>query len=270
MNNSRNSSDDQTRNIKLVIAYNGTGYHGWQRQAAGLPTVQECVEASAGRVLGHPATVSGAGRTDAGVHAVGQVANLHTTNRSIPVTNFRRALNSKLPDDIVAVSAAEALADFHASRSAVSKTYRYRIYLRPLKPIMFADQVWHYWRGLSAERMAEGAARLVGEHDFRGLAYAAETRENTVRTIIHCQVSREDDEIVVQVTGSGFLYKMVRNLVGTLVEIGRGRWQADRIDKILASRDRAYAGPTAPAGGLCLMSVQYGREDTTGPAMPRE
>ncbi len=245
------------RNLKLVIAYKGSGYHGWQRQADGLATVQGAIEAVAGRILGHPATVSGASRTDAGVHAAGQVANLRTPNRSIPATNFRRAVNSRLPADIVIVSACDAPADFQASRSATGKTYRYRIYTRPTRPVMHANEVWHYWRGLDAERMADSGRRLLGAHDFRGFAYSAEDRENTVRTIHRCEVSQAEDELHVFVAGDGFLYKMVRNIVGTLVEIGRGRWGPDRIGKILATRDRQYAGPTAPASGLCLMAVHY-------------
>ncbi len=245
------------RNIKLVIAYNGAAYHGWQRQADGIDTVQQRVEEAASKVVGHPVTVSGSGRTDAGVHAAGQVANFHTTNLSIPLRGLRRAMNSRLPRDIAICSAEEVAEDFHASRSAVAKTYRYRVYVAPMRPVELCGQVWHYWRSLDAERMREGAVRLIGEHDFRGLATSAETRENTVRTIYRCEVAQADSEIVISVTGSGFLYNMVRNIVGTLVEIGRSRWGAEQIDVILASRDRRDAGPTAPPDGLSLMSVEY-------------
>ena len=257
MQPSQSNTSVPTRNIKLVLAYRGTSYHGWQRQAAGLATVQGCVESVAGRVLGHPVTVSGASRTDAGVHAAGQVASLHTSNRSIPVANFRRALNSKLPDDIAVISARLVPMDFHASRAAVGKTYRYRIHLGPAKPVMAADEVWHCRNELDGERMARAGRRLIGEHDFRGFAFAAESRENTVRNIHCCEVSAQGDELHVFVAGNGFLYKMVRNIVGTLVEVGRGRWEVSRIDRILDSRERQYAGPTAPPGGLCLMSVDY-------------
>lgn len=246
-----------TRNLKLVIAYKGTGFHGWQRQDGGTRTVQAAVEDAAGRVLGHPAVVSGASRTDAGVHAAGQVANVRTPNMSIPLGNFRRALSSKLPADVAVVSAEEAPAAFHASRSAIGKTYRYRIHCRPLKPVMFADQVWHYWRELNVEAMLEAAGMVIGEYDFRGFAYAAERRVNTIRTITSCQVTERDGEIHVFVSGNGFLYKMVRNIVGTLVEIGRGRWGPDRVEQVLQTRDRGYAGPTAPPGGLSLISVLY-------------
>ncbi len=245
------------RNIKLVIAYNGAAYHGWQRQAGGVDTVQQRVEDAATRVIGHPVTVSGAGRTDAGVHAAGQVANFHTTNLSIPLRGLRRAMKSRLPRDIAILSAEHVAEEFHASRSAVAKTYRYRIYVAPGRPVELCGQVWHYWKSLDAERMRAGAVRLLGKHDFLGLATSAEIRRNTVRTIYRCEVSQGDSEIIVAVTGSGFLYNMVRNIVGTLVEIGRGRWGPDRIDRILASCDRRDAGPTAPPDGLYLMSVEY-------------
>ncbi len=245
------------RNIRLVVAYNGARYHGWQRQADGLPTVQACLEAAAGRLLGHPVTVVGAGRTDAGVHALGQVANLHTTNRCFPLERFRRALDSALPKDIAVRSAEEVPAGFHASLWAVEKTYRYRIFTAPTKPIVAAGQVYHFRGRLDPARMVEAARRLVGEHDFRGFASAGERRANTVRTLTRCEVSEHEQEVHVTVTGNGFLYKMVRNIAGTLVEIGRRRWSPGRIDEVLASGDRKLAGPTAPAEGLWLMSVRY-------------
>ncbi|OQB79471.1 MAG: tRNA pseudouridine synthase A [Planctomycetes bacterium ADurb.Bin126] len=248
------------RNVKLVIAYNGAAYHGWQRQADGVETVQGCVERAAGRVVRHPVTVHGAGRTDAGVHAAGQVANFHTTNFTIPMDGLRRALTSRLPEDIAVRSACVVADDFHASRSAIGKTYRYRIHVAAVRPVELAGQVYHYWRPLEVEPMQEAAGRLVGTHDFRGLASSAEERQTTVRTIYACQVSRLDDEIRVTVQGNGFLYNMVRNIVGTLMEIGRGHWTSDRIDQILASRDRRDAGPTAPPDGLSLMCVHYDRE----------
>ncbi len=245
------------RNIKLVIAYNGAAYHGWQRQADGIDTVQQRVEEAAAKIIGHPVTVSGAGRTDAGVHAAGQVANFHTANLSIPLRGLRRAMNSRLPRDIAIRSADEVAEKFHASRSAVAKTYRYRIYVSPQRSVELCGQVWHYWKSLEAERMRAAADKLVGEHDFRGMATSAETRENTVRTIYRCEVAQGDSEIIISVTGNGFLYNMVRNIVGTLVEIGRRRWEPEQIDVILTSRNRRDAGPTAPPDGLSLMSVQY-------------
>ena len=247
----------EKRNIKLVVAYNGSRYHGWQRQADGLPTVQAALEGALQRVVGHPVTVNGAGRTDAGVHALGQVANFFTSNLAIPLANLRRAADSRCPPDIGVLSAEEVGPDFHASRSAVGKTYRYRIYIGAAKPVARAEQVYHCRCPLEAEPMAFAARRLLGRHDFRGFASSAETRQNTVRTITRCEVTNCEDELHVTISGDGFLYKMVRNIVGVLVEIGRGRWDADRIDLIFSSGDRRHAGPTAPASGLCLMHVAY-------------
>ncbi len=246
-----------TRNIKLVVAYNGAAYHGWQRQQRHIDTVQQRLEDALVGVVKHPVAVCGASRTDAGVHAAGQVAGFETTATNIPPEGLRRAVNSRLPDDIIVRSARVVGKNFHASRLAVGKTYRYRIYTSPSRPVMLAGQVWHYWRPLEVEPMRRGAHRLAGRRDFRAFATSAEQRENTVRTITACTASRLGSEIRITVTGNGFLYNMVRNIVGTLVEIGRGRWSPERIDEILASRDRAMAGPTAPPDGLYLLCVHY-------------
>jgi tRNA pseudouridine38-40 synthase len=246
------------RNFKFVIAYNGAAYHGWQRQAEGLDTVQARLEDAAARVLGHPVVVFGASRTDAGVHAEGQAANLYTTNLAIPVGNCRLAVNAKLPRDIAVQSAEQVADDFHAARSAVGKTYRYRVYIAPDRPVTLARQMWHYWwRGLDLEAMRQAGRRLLGRHDFRGLASSAEERQDTVRRLWRCDVSEVGPEVHVTVEGDGFLYNMVRNIVGTLMEIGRGQWGPDRIDRILASCDRSLAGPTAPPQGLTLVAVHY-------------
>jgi len=245
------------RNIKLVVAYNGSAYHGWQRQAEGFDTIQERLEQALARVVGHPVVVFGAGRTDAGVHAAGQTANFYTTNLAIPLRGLRRAVNSRLPRDIVVRSAQEAAESFHASRCAKGKTYQYRICVCPVRPVERCGLVYHYWRPLDVEAMRAGAARLLGKHDFRGFASSVEQRENTVRTIRRCEVAARGDEIHVTVQGDGFLYNMVRNIVGTLIEIGRGHWGPERIDLILSSRHRADAGPTAPPDGLSLLCVHY-------------
>ena len=250
-------SEAPRRNIKLVIAYNGAAYHGWQRQADGIDTIQQRIEDAAARVLKHPVTAFGAGRTDAGVHAEGQVANLYTRRASIPLRGLRRAMNSRLPGDIVVRSCRQVPENFHASRWAAGKTYRYRIHVAPVRPVLLHMQVYHYWRALDVRLMRAAAARLLGTHDFRGLATSAEVRDDTVRTIFRCEVAEAGAEIHVTVQGNGFLYNMVRNLVGTLIEVGRRRWQPERIDKILATRDRRDAGPTAPPEGLTLMCVHY-------------
>ena len=249
------------RNIKLVIAYNGTAYHGWQRQADGIDTVQERIEAAATDVLRHKVVVFGAGRTDAGVHASGQVANLYTTSLSIPLRGLRRAMNSRLPRDIAVVSAAGVPEGFHASRSAVGKTYRYRIHVSPVRPVTLCGQAYHYWRPLDVAAMRAAGRRLLGRHDFLGFATSAEQRENTVRTVFRCDVAEDDGSVFVTVQGDGFLYNMVRNVVGTLIEIGRERWGPERVDTVLATCDRRQAGPTAPPDGLTLVCVHYDPAD---------
>ncbi|HAU37574.1 MAG TPA: tRNA pseudouridine(38-40) synthase TruA [Phycisphaerales bacterium] len=247
------------RNIRLVVAYHGAAYHGWQRQAEGIDTVQQRLEEALVRVVRHPVIVFGAGRTDAGVHALGQSANFYTTNFAIPLEGLRKATNARLPRDIAVLSAAEAPEAFHASRSAVGKTYRYRVCVAPTRPVERHRMVYHYpWHALDAARMRAAAVRLLGTHDFRGFASSLDPRENSVRTIFACDVAETGDEIHVTVQGSGFLYNMVRNLVGTLLEVGRGHWPAERIDRVLASRDRADAGPTAPPDGLYMVCVHYG------------
>jgi tRNA pseudouridine38-40 synthase len=256
----------QRRNVKLVIAYNGGAYHGWQRQTADVDTVQQRIEAAACRVVRHPVTVFGAGRTDAGVHAAGQVANFYTTADSIPLEGLRRAMNSRLPIDVVVRSAEEVPESFHASRSAIGKTYRYRIHCGPVRPVELAGQVWHYWMPLDAGRMALAGRRLIGTHDFKGFATSTEVRQNTVRTVSRCEVAEDAGQIVITVEGDGFLYNMVRNIAGTLVEIGRGRWDGGQVDRIIATADRALAGPTAPPDGLSLVCVHYRAEDITPPA----
>ncbi len=245
------------RNVRLVIAYDGSAYHGWQRQADGVDTVQLRIEQALCRVTGHPTVVFGASRTDAGVHAEGQVANFYTTNLAIPLRNLRRAVNAKVPRDVAIRSATAAPESFHASRSAIGKTYRYRIHVAPDRPVALAGRVLHYWRALDVEVMRETARKLLGWHDFRGLASSAEIRQNTVRHLWRCDVSETDTDILVTVEGNGFLFNMVRNIVGTLIEIGRGLWPPDRIDRVLATCDRRLAGPTAPPDGLTLLAVHY-------------
>ncbi|MCD6365178.1 MAG: tRNA pseudouridine(38-40) synthase TruA [Planctomycetes bacterium] len=249
------------RNIKLVIAYNGAAYHGWQRQAEGIDTVQLRIERAAGRIMGHPVNVCGAGRTDAGVHAAGQVANFHTPNMSVPLMGLRRAMNSALPGDIAVLSTAEAPASFHASLSAVGKTYRYRIDLSPVRNVMLHRQVYHCRRALDVQAMRLAGRMLVGTHDFRGFTASAEARDNTVRTIFQCDAAEVGPEVHVTVQGDGFLYNMVRIITGTLMEVGRGRFTPEQVGYVLASRNRSDAGPTAPPDGLSMVCVHYNAAD---------
>lgn len=248
------------RNIRFVIAYEGTEYHGWQTQG-GLRTIQGLLEQGARRVLRHQVYVVGSGRTDAGVHAAGQVAHVRTTS-GIPPWNMLRAIGSRIPKDISLIDVSEVSRAYHARRSATSKLYRYRMHAAPGRPVMRAAQryVYHYWSPLDLDRMREGARYFVGEMDFSAMAAKGCERETMVRTVLRCDVHRRLDEIRVDVEGKGFLYNQVRNMVGTLIEVGRGRWEPEHIQTILKSRDRGQAGPTAPARGLCLQWVRYPAE----------
>ena len=255
MENENNSQPQ--RKLRLVIAYNGANYHGWQRQADGIDTVQYRVEQAVTHVLRHRLNVHGASRTDAGVHAEGQSAHVITTNMNVPLFGMKRAVNSHLPRDIVVRSVTEVPMNFNSSVSATGKTYRYRIHIGPTRPVERTNLVLHYWRPLDIEPMQEASNLVVGTHDFAGFASAGDQRDSTVRTITRCDVVPVGDEIQVFVAGTGFLYNQVRNIVGTLIEIGRGLWTPDRINKILQSGNRKDAGPTSPPDGLTLMRVHY-------------
>lgn len=245
------------RNIKLVLAYDGTDFHGWQRQP-GVRTVQETLEDVLRRILRHPLHVNGASRTDAGVHARGQVACVHTTT-PIPIANLRLAIGHHLPDDMGLVAADECPPTFHPARDACAKHYRYRVFNSTHRPVEQLAQryTWHVWYTLDVGRLRAAAAELVGTHDFAGFATQGSPRETTVRTIHQVDIEQVGPEIHINVVGGGFLYNQVRNMVGTLIEIGRGHWPPARIGEILAARDRRLAGPTAPPQGLCLEWVCY-------------
>lgn len=243
------------RRIKLVLHYDGTGYHGWQRQP-GVATIQETVEAAIEKLCGRAVSVTGSSRTDAGVHALGQVAHFDL-DCPVPTENIARALNNLLPDDIAVAEAVEVEVDFDAIGSTKSKWYRYTINTEAIRPVQQIRYCWHRPSVLDVEAMAKAAGRLVGTHDFKSFAAAADMRESSVRTVLRCEVSCQSPNIFIDVAATGFLYNMVRNIVGTLVEVGRGRWQAVDIDRILEAKDRAAAGPIAPASGLCLMKIEY-------------
>lgn len=257
------------RNLRLDIAYDGTGYFGWQRQP-GRPTIQGALEAAVETLTGQRAVVVGAGRTDAGVHAAGQVASFRT-ECPIPVERVAQALNRILPNDIRILKAAEADFSFHARRSAVAKQYRYRIFRGTICPPYLARFVCYYPFPFNVEGMMRAARALEGLHDFTSFAASdpgggkaarrrMEQRERSnVRRIIRSRVteSRNTRFIVYNVRGNGFLYHMVRNIAGTLIEIGRGAIDPGKMPEILAARDRSLAGPTAPAAGLMLVKVDY-------------
>jgi tRNA pseudouridine38-40 synthase len=249
------------RNLKLTIAYDGTEFSGWQVQP-GTPTVQGLLSSAIGRITGENVLPQGSGRTDAGVHALAQVANF-VTEAVIPPSNFVRALNDILPPAIRILGVEEVAPEFHARKSAQAKTYRYRIYRGDICPPFLARYVWHFPYPLREDDMAESARLVEGEHDFTSFAAVdpergQEGREATnVRTIFSSVFVREGDELTYTVRGRGFLHHMVRNLLGTFILVGKRTLRSSDILRILHAQDRSAAGATAPASGLCLVSVEY-------------
>ena len=259
------------RNLKLILSYDGSEFAGWQVQP-GRATVQGALAHAIGRLSGENVLPQGSGRTDAGVHALAQVASFATAS-SIPIENWALALNDILPPSIRMLEVIEAAADFHARKSARAKTYRYRMYRGPICLPFVARYVWHYPYPLDEAAMIDAADVIVGEHDFTSFAavdpervermMAGEEAQNcgiiptNVRQIFSSSWSREGDELIYTVRGNGFLHHMVRNLVGTFVLVGKGSVNRVDFERILAARDRSAAGPTAPASGLFLMGVEY-------------
>lgn len=248
------------RHIRLVVEYDGTALCGWQRQANG-PTVQGHLEDALAKLLAHEAPVVGASRTDAGVHARGQVASFRT-ERAIPLHGIRRGLNSLLPAAIAVVEASEAGDDFHPRFSATGKHYRYLLYTRSERSPHWRDRAWHHPGALDLAAMRQASAALIGEHDFAAFRAAGCTAKRTVRRIDEIATeeladAREPHVVAIDVRGNAFLRNMVRIVVGTLVEVGRGRRAISEVAEILASLDRTKAGRTAPAHGLELVSVRY-------------
>ncbi len=243
------------RKIKLTIQYDGSRYHGWQIQP-GKRTVQgELVEALS-NLVGVRTHVHGASRTDAGVSALGQVA-LFEIDSPIPTENFADAITDRLPPEIVVTSAEEVPLGFDLFGSVKSKLYRYTIYTGRHRPVLRLNQCWHLPKKLDVAEMNRAAQMLVGKKDFKSFASAADRRESSVRTIFRCDITTEDDCIYFNVEGDGFLYNMVRNIVGTLVEVGTGRWQPEKINEILEAKNRTAAGRIAPPQGLCLIWIKY-------------
>jgi len=250
------------RNIRLVLSFDGTAFHGWQIQP-GARTVQGTLCEAIRQVSGHAATVVGSGRTDAGVHARAQVANFHTDSRMQPA-QFLRALNSRLPPDVRVLSAATAAPGFHARRDARSKVYRYQIYRSEVLPPHLSREHFHYPYPIDLEPMKHACDLFVGEHDFASFAAKSGrldgmSERNTVREIFASELKSSGRRLLFTFEGSGFLHHMVRNMVGTLLEIGRGRLGTDRFLRLFAQRDRTLAGFTAPAHGLILVRVKYRR-----------
>ena len=248
------------RNFKLVLSYDGADFSGWQVQPHAA-TIQGTLATAIGRLTGENVLPQGSGRTDAGVHALAQVATF-ASESPIPADNLVKALNDLLPSSIRVLNASEVAAEFHARKSARGKTYRYRMYRGAICPPFLARYVWHYPFPLNEEAISEAGPLVCGEHDFTSFAAVDPERDreeesSNIRTVFSSGWERAGDEFIYTVRGSGFLHHMVRNLIGTFLLVGKGTLQASDIDRILQARDRSVAGATAPASGLYLVSVEY-------------
>ena len=254
------------RNHRLTLEYEGTRYFGWQRQPSHV-TVQQVVEDGLERITGAPTTVHASGRTDTGVHAEAQVASFRSAT-ALPPERLMAALNAVLPDDVAVLDLVEAPPDFHARFSARGKAYRYRVWNGRHRRVQDRTRRIHERRRLDVGAMARAASLWVGEHDFASFHAAGRDVESTVRIVRRFVVERAGDEVRFEVEASGFLYKMVRTMVGTLLEIGRGERDPMAARTVLDARDRTVAGPTAPALGLALVVVSYDSDST--PLTPLE
>ena len=249
------------RNLKVILSYDGAEFSGWQVQPDAR-TIQGTLGSVIGRITGEKVLPQGSGRTDAGVHALGQVMTF-VTESAVPTENFLKAMNDILPPAIRVLQVTEAPTEFHARHSARAKSYRYRIYRESICPPFLARHVWHYPYPLKEGAMAPAAALVVGEHDFTSFAAVDPERGRedepvfNVRSIFSSTWERSGEELVYTVKGSGFLHHMVRNLVGTFILVGKGTLQVEDIGRILAARNRSAAGATAPATGLYLVNVEY-------------
>lgn len=259
------------RKIRLEFAYEGTHFHGFQRQSPGKRTVQGELERVLSRLTGEPIVVYGSGRTDAGVHARAQVAHFETAS-AIPVERWPHILNQHLPPDIVVRRAELAPPSFHARYDARAKEYRYWIDRGEVPGLWVRRFSWHVRYPLDVEAMREAAGHLVGTHDFTTFSSAKTPLENRVRTLYAVNITEETVQesplLVISVMGNGFLYNMVRIIVGTLVDVGRGRLAASAIPELLAARDRTRAGMTAPPQGLILWKVLYYNDPVCFPQAP--
>lgn len=247
------------KTYRLVLAYDGTEFAGWQRQP-GLRTVQQELEAALSRITGEAVRCIASGRTDAGVHALGQVVSFQSATRLAPAV-LTKALNAELPEDMLVFEVALAPRGFHALRDALRKRYRYVIEDGRLRDLFDRRYLWHVFARLELEPMQEAARLLLGTHDFASFQTGGSPRLSTVRTIYDLIVERRaselTDRVVIEVEADGFLYNMVRNIVGTLVEVGKGKQPPQWAAQVLAAQQRAAAGMTAPAQGLYLVGVEY-------------
>ena len=241
--------------VKLVVAYDGTNYAGWQVQPNGI-TIEEKLNEALSDLLQEPISVTGASRTDAGVHSLGNVAIFDTASR-MPADKICYALNQRLPRDIVVQSSCQVADDWHPRYAAGRKTYEYRILNRRMPDPTRRLDTYHYYYALDADRMNEAASYLVGEHDFTSFSSVKAQVKSRVRTIYEARVYRQGDIITISVTGSGFLYNMVRIIAGTLIKVGAGEIEPEAMQAILKGQDRELAGPTAPPHGLTMIGIEY-------------
>lgn len=246
-----------SKRVRLKIAYDGTAYHGWQIQE-GQTTVEGVLTAAVREATGEQSEITGASRTDAGVHALGNIA-VFDTDSPIPPDKFYMVLNRLLPDDISVVSSDEVASDWHPRKQECRKTYEYRIYMAPVRIPVKRLYAHYTYNELDTEAMNRAAGNFTGEHDFTAFCAAGSQAVTFTRTIYDCSVRRDGMEAVISVTGSGFLYNMVRIIAGTLMDVGLGRKQPEQIPGIIDSLDRRQAGPTLPACGLTLIGYEYNK-----------
>ena len=243
------------RRIKLTLEYDGTGYAGWQVQP-NSDTIQQRVEEALAKVLQEKVRINGSGRTDAGVHARGQVAHFETVS-NLPLKNIRDGANTYLPPDIAIIRIEEAAPDFHARYSARGKIYRYRVLIRETRSPLSLNHTYRLSLPVDVEKMRIASRSLIGKHDFSAFEASGSSIQDKVRQLSRLEIREEGEILEIEFQGNGFLYKMVRNIVGTLIEVGKGNISPEEVKDILGSRDRENAGPTAPAAGLCLIQVIY-------------
>lgn len=243
------------KRVKLVVAYDGTNYCGWQVQPNGI-TIESVLNQHLSALLGEEIIVTGASRTDSGVHSLGNVA-IFDTNTRMPADKISFALNQKLPEDIVVQDSCEVSADWHPRYQKGRKTYEYRILNKSFRNPTRRLDTYFYHHKLDVEAMQEAAKCLVGEHDFKSFCAVGAQVKTTTRTLYDCKVMKENDIITIRVTGNGFLYNMVRIIAGTLIKVGAGDIKPEEIGNILAACDRGAAGPTAPAHGLTMIGIEY-------------
>ena len=247
--------EKEKKRVRLTVAYDGTNYHGWQIQNNGI-TIESELNRCLTDLLQEPVEVIGASRTDSGVHALGNIAVFDTTSR-MPAEKISYALNQRLPEDIRIQLSEEVEPDFHPRYCDSEKTYEYRILNRkfPVPTERLYSYFYHY--KLDVDKMKEATSYLIGRHDFASFCGSGAQVKTTIRTVTSMDVWRDGDMVTIRISGTGFLYNMVRIISGTLIEIGNGQYPPERMDKILKACDRGAAGPTAPAQGLTLMGIEF-------------